>query len=87
MASLEDATTAVIGLGRDLTAGRIDADALEQAAVDRCKALFGTVAGEGDSLWELHCSVTRQSIALGALSASELGEWQAVMRQREGRSR
>jgi hypothetical protein len=79
--------TAVVNLGRDLTAGRIDPADLEQAADERCRRLFSNVIGPGDVLWDLHCDVARQAIALGALSASELGEWASVIRQREGRSR
>ena len=67
--------------------GRVSIATVEQAAADRCRALFGTVAGPGDPLWTLHTDTARQAIALGAFTAAELSEWVAVLRQREGRSR
>jgi hypothetical protein len=83
---LDPVADAALILARDAAEGQITMATVEQAAADRCRALFSTVVGPGDPLWELHCDVTRQAIALGAVSASELGEWAAVIRQREGRS-
>ena len=83
---LDPVADAALDLAKAAAEGRISVDVVEQAAEQRCRALFGSVVGPGDPLWSLHCDVTRQAISLGALSASELGEWQTVMRQREGRS-
>jgi len=82
---LDPVADAALDLAKDAAEGRVSVATVEQAAADRCKALFGSVAGPGDVLWALHCDVARQAIALGALSASQLSEWTAVIRQREGR--
>jgi len=83
---LDPVADAALILAKAAAEGHVSIDVVEQAAEQRCRALFGSVAGPGDPLWELHVEVARQAISLGALSASELGEWQAVIRQREGRS-
>lgn len=83
---IDPVADAALTLAKSVAQGEITLATVEQAAADRCKALFGTVAGEGDVLWPLHVDVCRQAIALGALSASELGQWTSVIRQREGRS-
>ncbi len=83
MTTCEDIIRSAASVGRDAAEGRLSPADLDQAVADECKALFGQVVGDGDPLWDLHRDVARQSIALGALSADELGEWQAVMRRRE----
>ena len=85
-AGLDPVASAALDLARDAAEGRVSVATVEQAAEQRCRALFGSVGGPGDVLWALHTEVARQAISLGALSASELGEWVAVLRQREGRS-
>ncbi|WP_349268961.1 hypothetical protein MPNTM1_04183 [Mycolicibacterium parafortuitum] len=78
-----DSINAAMSIAEDVAAGTVDPAGLDQAVADECRALFGQVVGDGDPLWPLHRDITRQSIALAALSADELGEWQAVMRRRE----
>lgn len=79
-----DIIKAAASVGRDVAEGKIDPAALDQAVADECRELFGTVVGEGDSLWPLHCDVARQVLAAGGLSADELSEWLAVARHRAG---
>jgi hypothetical protein len=79
-----DAIDAAMSVAEDVAESRLDPAALDQAVADECKALFGTVVGEGDSLWPLHIDVCRQALALGALTADELSEWLAVARSRAG---
>ncbi|NVN51690.1 flagellar hook-length control protein [Mycolicibacterium hippocampi] len=83
MTTTEDVIKSAAAVARDAAEGRLSPAELDQAVADECKNLFGTVVGDGDPLWDLHRDITRQSIALGALSADELGEWQAVIRRRE----
>ncbi len=84
---LDPVADAALTLAKDAAEGRVSVATVEQAAADRCRALFGTVAGPGDPLWPLHTDTARQAISLGAFTAAELSEWVAVLRQREGRSR
>lgn len=84
--ALDPVANAALDLAKSAAEGHVSIDVVEQAAEQRCRALFSTVAGPGDTLWPLHVEVARQAISLGALSAAELGEWAAVIRQREGRS-
>ncbi len=83
---LNPVSDAALNLARSAAEGSISVADVEWHAVEQCKELFGTVAGPGDPLWPTHVAITKQAIALGALTASELGEWTAVIRQREGRS-
>ena len=83
---LDPVADAALVLAKDAAEGRVSVATVEQAAADRCRALFGTVAGPGDPLWSLHTDTARQAISLGAFTAAELSEWAAVIRQREGRS-
>ena len=84
---LDPVADAALDLAKDAAEGRVSIDVVEQMAADRCGALFGSVVGPGDPVWPLQCDVARQAISLGALSASELAEWAAVMRQRESSNR
>ncbi|MGH3556420.1 flagellar hook-length control protein [Mycobacterium sp.] len=73
-----DAINGAMSLADDVAQGRLDPAALEATAVAELGELFGTVVGEGDPAWPMHCSIARQAIALGALSGDELAEWAAV---------
>lgn len=84
MTTTADVIKAAASVGRDVAEGRLEPAALDEAVADECKALFGTVVGEGDSLWPLHTDVARQVLAVGGLSADELSEWLAVARSRTG---
>lgn len=79
-----DAIDAAMSVAEDVAKSRLDPAKLDQAVANECKALFGTVVGEGDSLWPLHADVARQVLAVGGLSADELSEWLAVARSRAG---
>lgn len=83
MTTSEDIIRSAASVGRDAAEGRLSPADLDQAVADECRALFRQVVGDGDPLWPLHRDVTRQSIALGALSTDELSEWAAVIRRRE----
>jgi hypothetical protein len=77
-----DAVDAAMSVAQDVADGKLDPAELEAAAVAELGELFGTVVGEGDPSWPMHCSIAKQAIALGALSGDELAEWAAVFRQR-----
>ncbi|WP_445168767.1 flagellar hook-length control protein [Mycolicibacterium sp. Dal123E01] len=79
-----DAVDAAMSLAEDVAEGRLAPADLEAQAVTEMRELFGTVIGPDDPLWETQANVTRQAIALGALTADELSEWAAVMRHRAG---
>lgn len=83
-ATKRDVIDAAMSVAEDVAESRLDPTQLNQAVADECKALFGTVVGQGDSLWDLHCDVARQVLAVGGLSADELSEWLAVARHRAG---
>ncbi|KUH86308.1 hypothetical protein [Mycobacterium sp. IS-1556] len=80
----EDAIKAASSIARDVADGRLSPTALEDQAVAECRALFGTVGGDGDPLWDVHRDIARQALALGALTADELSEWAAVSRHQAG---
>ncbi|CAN5222846.1 hypothetical protein BH11ACT6_BH11ACT6_05070 [soil metagenome] len=79
----EDAIKAASSVARDVADGKLAPADLEAQAVTELRQLFGVVIGPDDPLWETQADVARQAIALGALTADELGEWTAVMRRRE----
>lgn len=83
MTAIETVIRSATSVARDAAEGRLDPAALDAAVADQCRELFGVVAGPGDPLWSLHVDIARQVLALGALTADELGEWQAVIRRRE----
>lgn len=80
----DDVVKAAMSVARDAAEGRLDPAGLETAAAAECRALFGTVAGPDDPLWDLHRDVARQVLALDGIPADELAEWVAVARQRAG---
>ena len=75
-----EAATSVLD---DITSGSLNPTDVEKRVVEECRQLFGQVNGPGDALWPTHIDVTRQALALGALTANELAEWASVVRQRE----
>lgn len=80
----QDAIKAAMTVAKDVAEGRLDPDALAAQAAEECRALFGTVAGPGDALWELHVEVARQVLALDGIPVNELAEWLAVTRLAQG---
>lgn len=83
MTTVENVIKSATSVARDAAEGRLDPAVLDTAVADQCRELFGVVAGPGDPVWPLHVDIARQVLALGALTADELGEWQAVIRRRE----
>jgi hypothetical protein len=81
-----DAIESAMSVADDVAQGRLAPIDLERQAVAECRELFGTVAGEGDVLWDLHLDIARQVLALDGVPADELSEWLAVARQRAGES-
>jgi hypothetical protein len=57
---------------------------LQEQAATECRELFGTVAGPGDALWELHVQVARDILAQKGIPADELTESLAVARPQHG---
>ncbi|GAA4290910.1 flagellar hook-length control protein [Mycobacterium paraffinicum] len=82
MTSKRDTIDAALALAENLHAGKVEPAGLDGELADTCRELFGQVVGERDPLWSLQVDVTRHAIALGALTADELSEWAAVIRQR-----
>lgn len=83
VAAKKAAMEAAVSLAEDVSFGRLDVATLERQAADECRALFSTVIGPGDALWELQCDVMRQCVALGGMSWQEHAEWAAVLRPPE----
>lgn len=79
-----DAINGAMSLADDVAQGRLDPTELEATAVAECRALFGTVAGPDDPLWDLQVQIARQVLGLDGIPADELSEWLAVARQRAG---
>lgn len=79
-----DAIESAMSIADAVAQGRETPAALETAAVAQCRALFGTVVGEGDPLWDLQLDVARQVLGLDGIPAAELSEWLAVARHRAG---
>lgn len=76
-----DAIKAAMAVARDVADGRLMPADLEEYVVAECRALFGTVAGPGDGLWQLHVEVCRAVLAQKGIPADELTEWLAVARR------
>lgn len=76
---------AAMSVAEDIATGKLDPAALDAAAAEEARALFGRVEGPGDPLWDLHVDVARQVLAVGGgVSSVELAEWTAVYRAAEG---
>jgi hypothetical protein len=81
----EDAIRAAMAIAAEIAEGRLDPAELARVTAEEARAAFGRVVGPGDELWELHCDVARQVLAVGdAIQASELAEWTAVYAAKEG---
>ena len=76
-----DVIRAAAAVARDAAEGRLSPLDLQAQAVAECRALFGTVSGSGDALWELQVEVARAVLAQKGIPANELTEWPAVARQ------
>jgi hypothetical protein len=77
----DDVIRAAASVARDTAEGRLSSAELEASAVAECRALFGTVAGPGDALWDLHVAVARDVLAQKGIPADELTEWLSVARR------
>lgn len=66
-------------LAEDVTAGSVDPAALNAELVQKCRELIGRVVGEGDPLFEPQVAVANQALATGAVPATTLREWAAVL--------
>lgn len=74
---------AALSVADEVAKGLLDPLALDVAAADECRALFGMVVGPADPLWELQVDVARQVLSLDGVPADELAEWLAVRRSTE----
>ncbi|KZF06503.1 MAG: hypothetical protein WBD41_04830 [Rhodococcus sp. (in: high G+C Gram-positive bacteria)] len=82
--TVADCVNAASDIHAEVEANTLDPSAIEDRAVEACRALFGLVGnGQDDGLWVLHRDVTRQFLGAGGLTADELTEWVAVQRRRE----
>lgn len=79
-----DGIDAAMSVAEDIAAGKLDPAALTEQAVAELRQLAGTVTGPGDPLWDLQVQIARGVLAHGGLDATELAEWAAVARHREG---
>lgn len=77
------AVDAALSIAEDVTTGKLTPGTLEAQAAAECRALFRTVIGPDDPLWELHLDVMRQAIALGGMSGEELAEWAVVFKPKD----
>lgn len=75
---------AALAVAKDVAEGRVSPAQLDDAALEACRSVFGTVAGPDDPLWPLQADVARQVLAAGGVPANELQEWLAVQRRRDG---
>lgn len=66
-------------LAEDVSAGSVDPAALNAELVQKCRELFGRVVGGGDPLFEPQVAVANQALATGAVPATTLREWAAVL--------
>ncbi len=78
----EHTIKAAMSVARDVADGNLAPASLDQVVVSECRALFGTVTGPDDPLWDLHVEIARQVLARGGVPADELSEWVAVARSR-----
>lgn len=86
MTSKRDVVLAAVTLAEDAETGRLNPAELSVELAESCKALFGTVVGGTDPLFGLQIDVARQVLAIGGISADEVAEWAAVLRQRAERT-
>jgi hypothetical protein len=77
------AAEAVAVLMTGVSEGRLTAATMAEAAVRRCREVFGQCNGPTDPLWPVHVDICRQVFGHGGLPASEVAQWLAVARSRE----
>lgn len=77
------AAEAVAVLMTGVSEGTLTAATMAEAAVARCREVFGTCDGPTDPLWPVHVDICRAVLGHGGLPASELAQWLAVARSRE----
>ena len=82
LASAQAGIDAAMDVAKDLAEGRLNAADLTAAVAQEQRALFATVVGPGDALWDVHVDVARQGLAAGGIDEGELAEWLAVTRKR-----
>ena len=80
-ATQNDGIEAALAVAEDLASGSLSAAELDEVAVAECRALFVTVAGPDDPLFELQVAVCRAVLAAGGIGADELAEWLAVAKR------
>ena len=78
----DEAIKTAMGIARDIAAGKIDPAELERQAVTDLTALMDVEPEPDSALWELQADVCRRTLARGALQATEVAEWLAVLRAR-----
>jgi hypothetical protein len=76
--SRRHAIKAAMSIADDVAEGRLQPEELDRVAVEECRALFGTVTGPDNPLWELHLQVTRGVLAAAGIPFGELQQWLAV---------
>ena len=81
--SPEAAIKSAMSLARDIAEGQLPVAELDDAAATEAAALFSTVVGPGDPLWDTQLGIARRVLALGGVTADELREWLAVSRPDE----
>ncbi|MGH3725014.1 MAG: flagellar hook-length control protein [Mycobacterium sp.] len=78
-----DAVKMALEIADQVANGRLDPTELDSVVLSKCRELYGTVAGPGDPLWEIHVEVARQVLALDGIPVDELAEWLAAARRSE----
>lgn len=77
------AAEAVAVLMTGVSEGTLTAATMTEAAVRRCREVFGTCDGPTDPLWPVHVDICRAVLGHGGLPASELAQWLGAARSRE----
>ena len=78
-----DVVNAASDVLRDIENGSLRPAEVEARGDDADAHAGRSSQWSGDSLWELHCDVTRQALALGASTSAEIREWASVAERRE----
>ncbi len=77
------AAEAVAVLMTEVSEGTLTAATMTEAAVARCREVFGQCDGPTDPLWPVHVDICRAVLGHVGLSASEVAQWLSVARSRE----
>ncbi|MCA4726894.1 hypothetical protein [Mycolicibacterium fortuitum] len=80
------AAEAVAVLMTEVTEGTLTGATMTERAADRCRQMFGSVAGSEDPLWPVQLDVARQVLGRGGIAAAELAQWLSAARSRENPS-